>query len=199
MNANRRPEDTCPKCGRTYYLEPVDDPGVCCICNASVLYFAYGMNMSPSAMPQAPDAELLGPGVLRDWRLRFSNYADVQREDGAEVYGSLWRISPATLRSLDGREGYPHFYDRCEVEVKPLDHADAQRAIVYFMREPMELCEPADGYLSMLIEGYYAAGLPSRAWQALANAAGKDASVNGLALKELAHAILAYPKHRGRR
>ena len=29
-----RAEGICPRCTRPYYLEPIDDPGICCICHA---------------------------------------------------------------------------------------------------------------------------------------------------------------------
>ena len=42
-------------------------------------YIAYGSNLSVEQMAyRAPDAELIGKAVLRDWRLLFKTHADIE-------------------------------------------------------------------------------------------------------------------------
>lgn len=131
------------------------------------IYFAFGMNLDPSVMHLDYDAEpteygttgcepICG-GTLEGWRLCFRHYADVREHEGHSVRGGLWRINDEALRSLDGREGYPRFYNRKEVEVRGDDGA-TYTAIVYFMQDeatswrPEE--PPSQGYLQMLVNGY---------------------------------------------
>ena len=84
-----------------------------------ILYFAYGSNMNPYRMAQrCPGANLVGAGLLRNYRLAERLYADIDFCEGAEVHGVLYLITERNLRSLDAREGYPKVYRRMWLEVE---------------------------------------------------------------------------------
>ena len=90
-------------------------------------YFAYGSNMSASQMQsRCPDSRLIGRAVLRDYMLDFTisaperwqggGCADVVRRTGSEVWGLLYSVTEADLKSLDEAEG-PR-YRRTPLSVK---------------------------------------------------------------------------------
>ena len=63
------------------------------------IYLAYGSNMSLQQMyHRCPDAEPIGKGILKGWRLMFKgsqsgNYATIEKEEGCEVPVVAWAIS----------------------------------------------------------------------------------------------------------
>jgi hypothetical protein len=100
-------------------------------------------------------------------RLAFSGVADIRPAEGALVYGGLWRISAADLRSLDSYEGFPDFYGRQTVQV--LTEGGPQSALTYVMSRSADryIGAPSAGYLRTIAAGYAYFGLPR---QALADA-----------------------------
>lgn len=84
-----------------------------------ILYFAYGSNMHPARMARrCPGAVTVGVGVLRNYRLTERLYADIDFQEGGEVHGVLYLITPRHLRSLDAHEGYPKVYRRMWLDVE---------------------------------------------------------------------------------
>ena len=84
-----------------------------------ILYFAYGSNMNPARMGRrCPGATALGVGILRNHRLTERLYADIDFQEGREVYGVLYLLTEAHLRSLDAHEGYPKVYRRMWLDVE---------------------------------------------------------------------------------
>lgn len=72
------------------------------------LYFAYGANMDVAAMKaRAPTAKVVGRARLPRHRLVITvdGYASVMRDARFAVYGLLWEVGLADIRSLDKFEG----------------------------------------------------------------------------------------------
>lgn len=65
----------------------------------STLYIAYGSNLNAGQMAhRCPDAEAVGTGVIRDYRLAFkalgaNAFATIEACEGESVPVAVWRIS----------------------------------------------------------------------------------------------------------
>ena len=125
-----------------------------------MLYFGYGMNTNTAGMAtRCPDARLIGPALIRDWRLAFCHHADIEEAPGDDAWGVLWDITEKCLASLDRLEGYPHYYDRTWLPVE--FNGDRDWALVYIMNRPLDdYKEPGQGYWDCLVEGYAENDLP---------------------------------------
>ena len=124
-----------------------------------MLYFGYGMNTNVDGMARrCPNAISLGYARLLEHKFRFAGPADVTYHPGSIVHGVLWDITPECLKSLDGLEGFPHFYGR---EYRTVEHMGEEiSAIVYYMQPGHEESPPSDGYYKCLHEGYSEHGVP---------------------------------------
>jgi len=72
------------------------------------LYFAYGSNMAPSVMAErCPGARPAGTARLHGWRFHVTarGSASILPQQGAVVYGVLWRCDARHVHRLDGYEG----------------------------------------------------------------------------------------------
>ena len=79
-------------------------------------YFAYGSNMNLDQMAyRCPAASVVENVRLDGYRLTFcgrgkgSGVATILPEEGSQVEGVLWKITPECEKSLDFYEGYPPF------------------------------------------------------------------------------------------
>lgn len=92
-------------------------------------YFAYGSNMSLAQMCEGcPSAQLIGPALLRGYRLAFtrrskvtfpgSGVADIVADPELVVWGAVFELSEDDVRALDRREGAGRAYERLEVDVQ---------------------------------------------------------------------------------
>lgn len=71
-----------------------------------VYYFAYGSNMSRRQMRQrCPKAKYQGVALLRDWKLRERQFADVEKHRDHVVHGTAWKVTKDCERKLDLYEG----------------------------------------------------------------------------------------------
>ena len=124
-------------------------------------YFAYGMNTNVDGMARrCPNAISLGYAKLLEHKFRFAGPADVVKHPGSVVHGVLWDITPECLKSLDGLEGFPHFYSR---EYRTVEHwGEKIEAMVYFMQPGHSDHSPSKGYYQCLREGYHAHGVPTK-------------------------------------
>jgi cation transport regulator ChaC len=105
--------------------------------------------------------EVLGPAVLKDFRLVFNLYsehrqggvADIVLEPGTETEGVLYRLHPAALPALDRREGVEEgHYGRMMVTVCHRDRP--VRAITYtVIRKELEELTPNTEYLKLIYGG----------------------------------------------
>ena len=128
------------------------------------IYIAYGSNMDLRQMKyRCPEAELLGTGVLEDWRLMFKGsktgaYATIEKEKGQKVPVLLWKISAADEASLDRYEGFPTFYYKRIIQVVKTDangiRCGLTRGMAYIMHEERQLGEPSPHYLDTLERAY---------------------------------------------
>ena len=82
-------------------------------------YFAYGSNMNLDQMAyRCPAASVVENVKLEGYRLTFcgrgkgSGVATILPEEGSQVEGVLWKITPECEKSLDFYEGYPHLYGK---------------------------------------------------------------------------------------
>jgi len=123
-------------------------------------YFAYGMNTNREHMAvRAPRARCVGPAKLLNYRFRFAHHADIVPERYSSVQGLLWKITDECRRSLDQLEGYPDYYNVCEVDV--FHNGELYVAEAYFMN-PGNLDDwPSNYYLQSVLDGYRQHGIPT--------------------------------------
>ena len=124
------------------------------------LYVAYGSNLCKSQMRRrCLSAKPLGRFILKDARLVFRVYADVEYCPGAEVPCGLWSINQADERVLDQYEGttHPNGYFK---EYLLLKYAGRPRkALIYLMRSADGIAPPSKGYYETVFQGYEDFGL----------------------------------------
>ena len=133
------------------------------------IYLAYGSNMSLQQMyHRCPDAEPIGKGILKGWRLMFKgsqsgNYATIEKEEGCEVPVVAWAISSLDEKYLDRYEGFPNFYVKETVVFEYIGDRPGRRTkgegMVYVMSsEKSTLGLPSERYYDVLLEGYHRFG-----------------------------------------
>jgi phage replication-related protein YjqB (UPF0714/DUF867 family) len=125
-------------------------------------YFAYGSNLCVQQMAaRCPDAIDPRPAVLcdHDWLINERGVATVEPFAGSEVHGVLWQLSDHDLTVLDSAEGVPVRYRRDRLTV----HTDIGPAPAWVYIDPrVTTGAPRPGYLSRIIDGAMAHGLPQR-------------------------------------
>lgn len=126
-------------------------------------YIAYGSNMVENQMAvRCPNAKLIGMGTLSNHRLVFYRHATVERDDTctASVSAVVWEISATDERSLDGYEGFPHYYRKEEATVRMADGSEI-KGMVYIMCEGYKEGTPAQSYYNAIRRTYEKLGLDS--------------------------------------
>lgn len=83
-------------------------------------YIAYGSNTGAEMKHRCPDSEFIGIGKLKNYRLVFKGYLDVEPCEGEEVQVAIYKITEQDKALLDAYEGAPLLYrtENCEVEMK---------------------------------------------------------------------------------
>lgn len=142
------------------------------------LYFAYGSNINLEQMAlRCPAAQIVGPVVLENYELLFrgnargNGVATIAPKTGSQVYGLLWRITPACEQSLDFYEGYPRLYQKEPVTVQ--DSAGQDLTVMAYVMTGNELWRaptmPSEPYYKGIQDGYRQNGLPTaelkKAWE----------------------------------
>jgi phage replication-related protein YjqB (UPF0714/DUF867 family) len=125
-------------------------------------YFAYGSNLNVAQMAQrCPDALDPLPATLadHDWLINERGVATVERAEGAEVHGVLWRVSDSDLDVLDSAEGVPVRYRRDSLVVHT-EHGPHDAWV--YIDHRVEPGAPRPGYLERVIDGARHHGLPQR-------------------------------------
>lgn len=116
---------------------------------------------------RCPDARVVGTVRLEDYRLAFcgrtagNGVATIFPEEGSQVEGVLWEITPECEKSLDGYEGYPHLYGKQTVRVR--NKAGMQMDVMaYVMNAPYKdtLASPSTLYLEGILDGCRQNGIP---------------------------------------
>jgi gamma-glutamylcyclotransferase (GGCT)/AIG2-like uncharacterized protein YtfP len=72
------------------------------------------------------------------------------------VFGELYEIDDATLARCDRLEGYPHHYDRREIELASVDGSGPTKALVYILLE-REAARMTDARNPIIASGSWAA------------------------------------------
>jgi cation transport regulator ChaC len=130
-------------------------------------YFAYGSNMDPLQMEQrCPGALVVGPARLDDHRLTFvwdspgwgGGVATVEATPGDHVWGVLWDLTEAHVKTLDRYEGVSKgVYTREHAEVEC--SGKREKALVYLATDNRYKA-PSARYMSALIRGAKAFAVP---------------------------------------
>ena len=122
-------------------------------------YLAYGSNLNKRQMARrCPDAEPFGTVYIPDYALTFrGNFrgmgvANIEPCKGSIVQAGLWKISAADEESLDIYEGYPHLYDKKDMDV--VCDGQVVRAMVYIIRMGLKYAKPSEDYLGIIEQGY---------------------------------------------
>jgi hypothetical protein len=145
------------------------------------LYFAYGSNMSVSAMARrCPRSEALGPARLVRHRLAVmrEGWLTVARDPRSAVHGVLWDLALADVAALDRYEGMAQgLYAKLTQPV--VTDRGARQAIVYIgANAGPGAARPA--YIAEVIAAARSWPLPGEAIEALERAlAAKRSAVAG--------------------
>jgi|AGTN01.1.fsa_nt_gi AIG2-like family. len=144
-----------------------------------VLYFAYGANMHPGQIiARCHGAEVVAVAKLADHALAFFGRSErwdggeeaAIRRPGAELYGVVYRLSPAAFDRLDAWQGAKldgsGAYFHCPADVVAED-GTAYSAVMYKRSTTGEPQPPSTEYLSYIAAGAEKHGLPAAYVQAL--------------------------------
>mgnify|MGYP001393288711 CR=1 FL=1 len=129
----------------------------------AVYYFAYGSCMSPEDLARdVEEFELIGPALVRGYRLGFTRYsrmrrggvADLVPDENSVVEGVLYRLPAEQLPALDEREGAPEHYRREHVRVETPDGQVYDDVLTYVVvdKAPEEVPPHAD-YVQTILRG----------------------------------------------
>ncbi len=133
----------------------------------SLIYFAYGSNMSSLRLgARIPSARALGRARLEDHRLLFnkrsvdgSGKANLVRSAGHVAWGVAYEVDHPCWDSLDSFE---RGYRRTLVSIHLEAAAESMDAQTYLALQPSEEIAPYDWYLEHLLDGAREFALPSR-------------------------------------
>ena len=127
----------------------------------SILYFAYGSNLSEKRMRDERKIRYYSRkfAILKDYKLVFNKrskddpdigYANIIKSQGAFVEGALYEINDSDIHILDRCEGFPRHYDRITVTLN-----GNINAIAYIAQPEMinENAKPTKKYIEFLLEG----------------------------------------------
>lgn len=129
----------------------------------TMLYVAYGSNLNKRQMRlRCPTARPLGKFTLRDARLVFRVYADLDLVPGAEVPCGLWSINSADERALDQYEGHRSQYGYYKDYILLQYAGRPRKALVYLMRAGEGVAPPSEDYARTIREGYQDFGMDVR-------------------------------------
>jgi gamma-glutamylcyclotransferase (GGCT)/AIG2-like uncharacterized protein YtfP len=139
----------------------------------TVLYFAYGSNMSARQMSaRLPSAQKIGTGFIEGYKLAFNRkgsyrsggVASIVSQPQSRVYGVIWSIPKAEMARLDTIED-PLAYKPIFVEVQP-EKGNSFQCHAY-QAIPQGDFKPDAEYHSLVIEAAKEAGLPADYIEAL--------------------------------
>lgn len=128
-----------------------------------VLYFAYGSCMSPEDLARdVAEFEVVGPALVRGFRLGFTRYSRARRGGVADlvpdlagvVEGVLYRLPVEQLAALDEREGAPDNYRRDFIAVRTPDGRIYDRVLTYVVGDKAtEEIPPHPDYAATILAG----------------------------------------------
>lgn len=109
-------------------------------------YIAYGSNLSVEQMAhRCPEAKIVGTTVLKNWKLVFKHYADIEPCKGSEVPVLIWEISEVDEKRLDKYEG---------VHKSSYTKKYLPEGMVYIMAKKRKIEVPTQEYLGKIESGY---------------------------------------------
>lgn len=124
--------------------------------------FAFGSNMHLKQMfARCPKAKLVGPGILRDYKLSFASFshrwggavATVIQSPGKRCYGLLFELPDRDLVALDGFEGGG--YERFTVPIMRSGGGRPRRSFAYRLKDTWERpAPPSSSYLGVIWDAY---------------------------------------------
>jgi len=124
------------------------------------LYFAYGANMSKSAMRyRCPTSQPVGAMILQGWQLEFYTHATIVPKPGAQCAGVLWALTPECEQELDHFEGFPHYYTKRDYK------QGNQQFFFYEMTAPLT-GYPNEKYVNDIARSYQQWRLPEQLLEA---------------------------------
>lgn len=118
------------------------------------LYGAYGSNCSKAQMRRrCPNARALGKFMLRDARLVFRNYADLEYIPGAKAPLVLWSINKDDEESLDGYEGVSvgAYFKTREITI---EFCGKRRPLLLYLKSEKGVYPPSQSYVNTIRKGY---------------------------------------------
>ena len=135
---------------------------------STVWYFAYASNMNRTQVEQRAGAAAEEKVArLDNYELNFDKVtrggtgsANIVPAEGQTVWGVLYRLSEAQLRTLDRFEGVPEHYRRSEVNVIDAE-GNKVGAQVYLARKIRKGLKPDRHYLARILQGAEEHGLPA--------------------------------------
>jgi len=135
--------------------------------SGGTLYFAYGANLCRAHMALwCPEAVPLVRAVLRQFRVVFRPWADIEAAPGDAVPGALYEVTARDLASLDAYKEHPTLYERVHVRVH--GERSAFDAMAYRMATDQAARLPDADYLNLVLAGYADWGLDVTPLSALA-------------------------------
>jgi gamma-glutamylcyclotransferase (GGCT)/AIG2-like uncharacterized protein YtfP len=121
----------------------------------ALLYFAYGANLNRKHMALwCPNSDALEAVILKDHRLVFRFWCDLQPHLGSTVPGAVYRLGEGDLKWLDEYEDCPRVYRHQTVEVQAPDGRTLE-AMTYRMLLGHPFAPPDTEYLSIVRQGYF--------------------------------------------
>jgi hypothetical protein len=121
----------------------------------SKLYIAYGSNMNKRQMRlRCPTARPLGKFTMKDARLVFRVYADLELKPGTEVPCVLWSINELDERALDQYEGSRSAHGYYKEYILLRYAGQPRKAMLYLMRSDAGVAPPSQAYVDTIREGY---------------------------------------------
>ncbi len=119
-----------------------------------MLYAAYGSNMHLGQMAwRCPDSRVVGKGMIRNYKLKFSYHADIVPSEGDFVPVVLWEVPEIDFLSLDRYEGVRGgYYERINLPVET--SKGKKNAIVYVMCGQHDYQMPSESYYQTIKTGY---------------------------------------------
>ena len=121
-----------------------------------MLYVGYGSNIPSNEMfSRCHSAKYVGKGYIKDYELKFNFHADIDYKKGSKVPCVVYEItSKYDIENLDFYEGYPHYYDRHNVDVI-LDNGENLECVVYEMTpKAKQPSSPTHEYFYRILKGY---------------------------------------------
>lgn len=120
-----------------------------------LLHISYGSNLNKRQMRiRCPSARPLGKFLLRDAKLVFRVYADLELIPGAEVPCGLWSIDETDQRRLDDREGTGLSYGYYKDHILLRYAGKPRKASIYLMKGGEGFAPPSQSYADTIRAGY---------------------------------------------